>query len=126
MKALSVRQPWAWLIVQGLKDIENRTWKTNVRGRVLIHAAQAMTQDEWLAAVRFAHFVCGVPSARLQDGCEFDQLQRGGFVGSAEIVDCVDQSHSPWFVGKKGFVMADAQTSEFRPYKGQLGFFEVP
>ncbi|WP_206002040.1 ASCH domain-containing protein [Paraburkholderia aromaticivorans] len=38
MKALSIRQPWAWLIVKGHKDIENRTWSTRFRGRVLIHA----------------------------------------------------------------------------------------
>ena len=38
MKALSIRQPWAELIVAGLKDIENRTWRTDYRGPVLIHA----------------------------------------------------------------------------------------
>ena len=31
--ALSIRQPWAWLIVNGYKDIENRDWKTHYRGR---------------------------------------------------------------------------------------------
>lgn len=29
MAALSIRQPWAWLVVQGYKDIENRDWPTN-------------------------------------------------------------------------------------------------
>ena len=38
-KVLTIRQPWASLIVQNLKDIENRTWKTNYRGPLLIHAA---------------------------------------------------------------------------------------
>jgi len=40
MKALSIRQPWAWLLVEGFKDIENRTWKTNYRGSFLIHASK--------------------------------------------------------------------------------------
>src|SRR5437016_10859136 len=40
MKALSVRQPWAWLIVNGHKDIENRSWQTKFRGKLLIHAGQ--------------------------------------------------------------------------------------
>lgn len=40
MKALSIRQPWAWLIVAGYKDIENRSWPTNFRGRVYIHASR--------------------------------------------------------------------------------------
>ena len=38
MKAITIKQPWASLIVEGIKDIENRTWKTSFRGRVLIHA----------------------------------------------------------------------------------------
>ncbi len=37
MKALSVRQPWGWLIVNGYKDIENRDWNTKLRGRIWIH-----------------------------------------------------------------------------------------
>ena len=36
---LSIRQPWAWLIAHGWKNIENRTWPTGYRGRFLIHAA---------------------------------------------------------------------------------------
>jgi hypothetical protein len=39
MKALSIRQPWAWLIIAGIKDIENRRWATNHRGPILVHAA---------------------------------------------------------------------------------------
>ena len=55
MLALSIRQPWAWLIVHGWKDIENRTWRTRVRGRFLIHAAKGMTNREYLDAIEFAH-----------------------------------------------------------------------
>jgi len=40
MKALSIRQPWAWLIVDGYKDIENSTWHTNYRGPALISPAR--------------------------------------------------------------------------------------
>ena len=39
MKILSIRQPWAALIVHGFKETENRTWSTSYRGPVLIHAA---------------------------------------------------------------------------------------
>ena len=39
MKAITIKQPWASLIVHGIKDIENRSWSTKFRGRVLIHAA---------------------------------------------------------------------------------------
>ena len=43
MKAITIKQPFASLIVEGIKDIENRTWKTNLRGRVLIHASASKT-----------------------------------------------------------------------------------
>jgi len=39
MKALSIKQPWAYLIANGIKDVENRTWQTKYRGWVLIHAS---------------------------------------------------------------------------------------
>jgi hypothetical protein len=47
MKALSIRQPWAWLILNAGKDIENRDWPTHFRGRFLIHASKGMTHDEY-------------------------------------------------------------------------------
>ena len=40
-RGLSLRQPWAWLVVNGLKDLENRRWNTRFRGTFLIHAAQS-------------------------------------------------------------------------------------
>lgn len=39
MRVLSIRQPWAWLIVSGYKDIENRTWYTPYRGEIAVHAS---------------------------------------------------------------------------------------
>jgi hypothetical protein len=43
---LSVRQPWAWAILNG-KDIENRDWSTTRRGRFLLHASKTCTRDEY-------------------------------------------------------------------------------
>jgi len=40
MKIISIRQPWAALIVSGIKDVENRTWPTRYRGQLLIHASR--------------------------------------------------------------------------------------
>ena len=59
MKALSIRQPWAWLILHGGKDIENRDWATRFRGRVLIHASKGVTQDEWSDAWEFSKAPAG-------------------------------------------------------------------
>ena len=55
----------------------------------------------------------------------FDALQRGGIVGQVDIVDCVTESLSPWYMGAVGLVLANAKPLPFRPLKGALGFFEV-
>lgn len=126
MIALSIRQPWAWLILNGGKDIENRTWATKFRGRFLIHASAGMTVDEWEDGVFFAikaRSGRGYPPANLPGP---KQIQRGGIVGSVELVDCVTATDSPWFVGAYGFVLRDPQPLPFTPWKGRLGFFDVP
>lgn len=122
MKVLSIRQPWAWLIVNGQKDIENRNWPTKLRGKILVHASKGMTRDEYYSARDFAFWVYG--------GCDagipaFDDLKRGGVVGAVEIVDCVSKSSSRWFVGEYGFVLRNACELPFTPMRGQLGFFDA-
>ncbi|ANP62349.1 TPA: ASCH domain-containing protein [Pseudomonas aeruginosa] len=118
MKALSIRQPWAWLIVHGFKPVENRDWPTRFRGPFLVHASKGMTRDEYEDARDLAE----------QQGITIPaphELERGGIVGQASITGCVDHSSSPWFFGKFGFELADAKPLPFRPLKGQLGFFEA-
>lgn len=118
MKAISIRQPWAWLIMHGGKDIENRTWSTNVRGRVLVHAAKGMSNSEWVDAANHAgHLGIMIPQK--------EELQRGGIIGSVDIVDCVTESDSPWFFGPRGFVLRDPRPCDFRSLAGALGFFNV-
>ena len=134
MMALSIRQPWASLILKAHKDIENRCWPTKVRGRILIHAAKGMTRDEYSDALAFAVDAirddprnAGAKQTTLRElGFAFDDLQRGGVIGSVEVVDCVSRSESPWFVGDFGFVLRDPKPLPFVPWKGQLGFFNVP
>ena len=45
-RALSIMQPWAWLIVNRHKPIENRSWHTNFRGHVLIHAGKKYSRSD--------------------------------------------------------------------------------
>jgi hypothetical protein len=118
MKALSVRQPWAWLIVHGHKPIENRTWRTNVRGQILVHASQGMTRQEYVDCYYFA-IAQGVRIPALPE------LERGGVIGSVEITDCVAHSASPWFFGPYGLTLSNPQTLPFVPVRGALGFFDV-
>lgn len=125
MKALSIRQPWAWLIINGGKNIENRDWPTRFRGRVLVHASKGMTRDEWSDAWEFSQGT-GASVKAIEAGVIRDNILRGGIIGSVEIVDCVSYSSSPWFIGKFGFVLRDPRPMPFIPFKGQLGFFDVP
>ena len=124
--AISVRQPWASLILLAGKDIENRTWETRVRGPILIHAAKGMTKREYLDAMDFADANGTRRIGHLLDAFEPGNLPRGGIIGSVNLADCVYQSDSPWFQGPYGFVLRDPKPLPFIPFKGQLGFFDVP
>lgn len=124
IKAISIRQPWAWAIIHAGKDIENRDWPTRFRGPVCIHAAKGMTLDEYDGFIRTIHHVSlsrpYPPGSMVPRGAG---LLRGGIIGVAEIVDCVESSDSPWFFGRYGFVLRNARPVDFIPVRGALGFF---
>lgn len=88
MKTLTIKQPWASLIAEGVKDIENRTWPTKFKGRVLIHSSAASA---------------GATSELLNDEQFNEYWEHGGMkttrsaiIGSVEIVDCVINHPSVW------------------------------
>lgn len=130
MKALSIRQPWASLIVLGLKPVENRTWRTNYRGQLLIHAAQTFDREGWC-------WVCAnTETHRYIDMLAFKERAMGlagGIIGQVELYDCTDYPEQPgggepsgWFTGKHGLWLRDPRELPFHPLRGQLGLFEVP
>lgn len=120
VRALSIRQPWAWLVLHGGKDVENRSWSTNFRGRAYIHASQDMTRREYDEARYFASRVN--PSLVLP---RMEELQKGGIVGSVDITGSVPSSDSAWFTGPYGFVLSDPRPMDLFPCKGKLFFFNV-
>lgn len=129
--ALSIMQPWAWLIVNGHKDVENRTWKRDFRGRIAVHAGLRMDIDAMRDLIRGIHPVTGeaLPAALIDSIVYADiwgDFHRGGIVGEVTITGCSDDVDSLWFVGPYGFTLADARPLPFRPLKGALGFFKVP
>ena len=131
--ALSIRQPWASLILLAGKDIENRTWEARVRGPILIHAAKGMTKREYREAMDFARAInpWGINNLLDEriinfDSLHPDNLPRGGIIGSVNLVDCVQRSDSPWFQGPYGFALRDPRRLPFVPLRGRLGFFDVP
>ncbi len=137
MQALTISQPWAWLIVHGWKRIENRSWPTNYRGPSLVHAGQKRDEDAWKAMMSGRHPVTGRPILqRLHQQFATDwkakNIPCGGFVGTTEIVDCIhvddvvaDAYKNEWFVGPYGFVLRGGQPMPFMPFPGRLKFFHV-
>lgn len=119
MKALSLKQPMAWAIFHG-KDVENRKWKTNYRGHILIHASNNWdwNHHKWLLDNEDKLGIL-VPARSL--------FVKQAFLGMITIIDCVEHHASPWFFGPYGFVLTDpVEFEEPIPYPGSQGFFEVP
>ena len=72
MKVLTIKEPWASLIIEGYKVYEFRSWKTNYRGKVLIHAGMTLEKDN---ALKFKDY-------NLNYGI-------GEIIGEAVITDCI-------------------------------------
>ena len=69
---LTIKQPWASLIVEGLKKYEFRSWKTNYRGKILLHAGLSLDKNY---SEKFKNY-------------NFNYIQ-GAIIGEAEITDCI-------------------------------------
>ena len=118
MKAVSIRQPWAWAIIHGGKDIENRAWATRSRGPLLIHAGKNMRLSAFGELCSYLNEEAIEPPKR-------SQLLFGGIVGIVELVDCVEDHSSPWFDGPVGWVLKNPRALNFHACKGQLGLFDA-
>lgn len=117
MKAISIMQPWATLIVQGTKDIENRSRRMNYRGPLLIHASKNWSQNGY-------DFISG----RMDEYVSWKNHHVfGAIIGMVDMVDCVDQSESKWFLGPWGYVFENAKKFK-KPihWRGQVTIFDVP
>jgi len=120
MKALSIQQPWAWMILYGTKRVENRTWSTKFRGDFLIHAGLKVDRE---AMADLESDILAVPEPR-------PKAHRGGLLGIASVIDCVrveQIASNEWANGPWCFVLSDIRPFEKPiPWKGELGFFNVP
>ena len=117
-RALSVMQPWAWLIVNGFKDVENRVWRRHIHERIYIHAGRKTDLHGWAdAAALLASLHPAVPLPALE------ALERGGIVGSVLVTGSVQESASPWFSGPFAFTLERPERLPFTPCPGSLGFF---
>lgn len=114
MRALTVRQPWAWGLIHGPKRIENRTWNTSYRGPLLIHAGKSRT------ALGDDEGTLGAPAA----------LVFGAILGLVELIDCVPFDRvrgEPFADGPWCWVTANPRPlAESYPYRGMLGLWAPP
>jgi hypothetical protein len=136
--ALSIRQPWAFLIAAGIKDIENRDWKTKFRGRFFVHASKTFKMSDYRNAMEIVH----ARNDEIRDGCRSlqwndaeieaalirvpdpDDLKLGGIIGLSTLVDCVKKSDSIFFDGWGwGFVLKGGRRLPFVPISGKLKFW---
>lgn len=76
MKVLTIMQPWASLIMQGNKMFEFRSWKTNYRGELLIHAGKSIDKE---AMVRLKKYIS-------------TDMPFGKIIGKVNLVDCIKTS----------------------------------
>jgi len=122
-RALTIRQPWATLIMLGRKTIESRSATTTRRGRVFIHAATTMGPAERKAAIA--------------EGLDPDALTRGAIIGSAEIVGSAPASklsltpderrRGDYRPGRWGWQLACVEAlPKPIPCAGALSFWQVP
>lgn len=121
MKALSVRQPWAWAIIHANKDIENRGWPLYYRGDILIHAGKNCTKKEYQLAKEFCQSMgVSVP--------ELKELRRGQIIGIVSIVSCqYSLVSSGWGMpGQYHWEVKNPRETIPIPYIGQLKIFDVP
>lgn len=126
--ALSVKQPWAALIMQGLKTIEIRSWPTARRGRIYIHAGRIIDDRPQ-----------GWQLVGEQD--KVAAQLTGGLVGTVEISDCLTyrtreeflrdaplhRNDPSWYDGSilYGFCLSKPEVTAFRALPGWFRFFTV-
>lgn len=123
MKCLTIKQPYAYLIFndsganKGLKNIENRTWHTNIRGTVAIHTSKKIDIEAYNGLIKYSNFK--LPP--------LNELECGKIIGVVDIVDSVDKHPSYWKeLNSIGFVLENPRKL-IKPIdlKGQLGFFNL-
>ena len=120
MKALTIHQPYAHLIVTGDKLVENRTWATHYRGPLLIHAGKS---HEWLCGDDPAKYVMGaiVGIADLIDCLSYDKIAVGQYDELYPWISTHKHAHGPLC-----WILSDARKFiNPAPWKGAQGLWSV-
>ena len=125
MKVLTIKQPFASLIIEGLKEYEFRTWKTKYRGEFLIHAGKGIDKK---AMEKFKCFNLDYPSGciigkvTLTDCIKIDDESRKMLKEKKSIVYDSIVNNTDW--EGYGFKMENIQKIKPIPIDGKLSFWE--
>jgi hypothetical protein len=116
-KVLSVKPFSAWAIIHGGKDVENRSFRTRHRGRVLIHASNYRSRAELEDDASYVRDLCpDMP----------DEVDSAGIIGSVEIMDCVEDNTSQWAEdGCFHWLLAKPRALPFFECKGWLNVWTL-
>jgi hypothetical protein len=124
MKALSIRQPYAWMIMNEIKDVENRSWwppKDMIGKRFLVHAGlKKLTQ------VEFAHYKKIADEYKIKSFPKsIEDFEYGAIIGSVVLEEAIDNSDSIWAdKGAVHYVLSSPKKLKPKKVKGQLKFFD--
>jgi hypothetical protein len=123
MKAISIRSPWAWAILHAAKNIENRSWRTKVRGTVAVHASKTMSRPYYEEVRQEIKKLA--PRAKMPP---YEAKPRSAIVGLVDVVGCEAETNSKWHdPGQYGFLLAKPRVLlKPIPCDGWLNFWEVP
>lgn len=96
MKAITIKNPWAYLICSGFKNIENRNWNTHYRGKILIHAGKSWANTD-IKKLLTAPQLNSIPASLLDKiNNSSGLINEGAIIGEAEILRVVETSNSLW------------------------------
>lgn len=130
-KCLSIRPAWAWMIIYlqapRWKDVENRTWSTEYRGPLLIHASQGLTREEYHDACQAALSAGKATPAQLPTFESVGEI-RGTLIGAVSLVDVAEPERlvSPWHQSNSyGWHIGERVAFRPRALPGKLGLFKV-
>lgn len=127
MKALSLSQPWDYVILHPpFKDVENRSWYTSYRGRIVIHRAKSIDKAGWLW-MRENQARLGLTNVDIAAMWGILESKSSGLVGEVDITDVVECATSRWaFPGQMHWLLENPKPyDEIIPYRGRMGLFEV-
>jgi hypothetical protein len=126
MLAITVKQPWAEMLVRGAKVHEYRAWKTDYRGRLLIHAGRAYPTRSEMEL--FLEMLPGANKPSMYRAMEWVMQQgRGCIIGEVEIVGVreISAGHPGYRFGRYAWVTANAKKYDCPIWAvGKLGLWE--